>query len=268
MIEHVLVGIDVTVKGLSGVLIPLGFDAYVTNTQAFFLYNLIAVALLFFIVAFSGSKSEAAFCVLIPLFAGLFQWFGWLRMADSSQQSSLVVLTIICGLLGVFIYMNEQNKKTSGLPAPGSKLITVALFLMFFSAALTMTSGFTIFSPGASQPVPGTCAAGFSCDQYHNIDFETTSASLSQNQGLGGGVASAIAALPGAVVGAIILLLNIMVGVFLFPVVLNGIVEGIWHGVSGNVMYLGFLACLELAILVVYVLGFYELIRGAPGSTI
>jgi hypothetical protein len=265
--ELIIVGVDVMVKGLTGVLIPLGFDAFVSSTQAMYLYNLIAISLLFFIAAFSGPRSEAAFCIIIPIFAGMFELFGWLRMPTAAQQSSLVVLTIITALLGVFIYMNDQNRQTYGT-ATGSKVVVVALFLMFFSGALTLTSGFSIFPAGDNQPVPGTCAAGFACDAFNNIDFSTSSGALAQNGGLGGSISTALNTIPGATVGAFILLLNILVGVFAFPVVLNGVMEGIWHGISGNALYVIFLGIMELVILVIYALGYYELLRGTPGGTV
>lgn len=268
MIENTIVSIDVMVKGVSGVLIPLGFDAYVTPAQAMYLYNLISISLILFIAGFSSQKSEAAFCVITPLMAGMFIWFGWFRGATAADTQALIILTIICALLGIFIYMNDANRERHGIGGPGSKLITVALMLALFTASFTMISDFNIFPGGHPMPAAGTCAAGFSCDAYSNIDFTTTSSQFTNAGGLGGDVVSAVAGLASAIPTLIVMLLKMAVGVVAFPVVLNSILGGLYPGITDNGMYLAFLAVMEVVILSIYALGLYELVRGSPGSTI
>lgn len=268
MIENTIVSIDVMVKGVSGVLVPLGFDQYVTATQALYLYNLISISLILLVAGFSSQKSEAAFCVITPLMAGLFIFFGWFRAATVAETQSLIVLTIICALLGIFIYMNDQNKERYGSGGPGSKLITVALMLAFFTASFTMISDFNILPGGHPMPAAGTCAAGFTCDAYNNIDFTTTSSQFSNAGGLGGDVVSTVTGLASAIPTMIFLVLKMAIGVLAFPVILNGIMSGLYPGITDNGMYLMFLGVMEVVILAIYALGIYEFIRGSPGSTI
>jgi len=268
MIEHAIVAIDVMTKGLTGVLIPLGFDSYVSLTTATYLYNLISISLILFIAGFSSQKSESAFMIIVPIFSGLFIFFGWFRAATVAETQGLVVLTIICALLGIFTYMNDQNRTTYGSGGPGSKLINVALMLALFTGCFTLVSDFNILPGGHPMPVTGTCAAGFSCDAYNNIDFTTTSAAFSGNAGLSGDIVSAVAGLAAAIPTIIVMVLKMLVGVFAFPVILNGIMNGLYPGLVTNTVYLAFLGLMEVVILAIYLLGIAEFLRSSPGSTI
>jgi hypothetical protein len=198
----------------------------------------------------------------------MLEFFGWFRAATAADQTSLIVLTVICAVLGIFLYMNEQGRQTFGSGGPGSKFIMIALMLAVFTGCFTMVSSFSILPEGHPSTISGTCASGFACDQYNNIDFQTTSSQFGQNGGLGGDAVSAIAALPGAILSLILLVLKICAGIFLFPVILNGIMNGLYPGISSNAMWIVFLGVMEVAFFAVYALGVLELIRGSPGSTI
>jgi len=118
------------------------------------------------------------------------------------------------------------------------------------------------------MPVTGTCAAGFSCDAYNNIDFTTTSAAFSGNAGLSGDIVSAVAGLAAAIPTIIVMVLKMLVGVFAFPVILNGIMNGLYPGLVTNTVYLAFLGLMEVVILAIYLLGIAVFLRSSPGSTI
>lgn len=263
-----IVGISVIVKGASGILVPLGIENWVTASQAKYCYNLISVCILFFIAAFSSPRKESTFCVLIPITAGILLLFGWIQLATAAATQGFMFTTVVLGLLGVIIYMNDKNTETHGTIGPGNKLVTVALFIAFFSVGLTLASGFNLFPVGLPQPTAGTCVSGMSCDAFNNVDFQTMSGTLSRNGGLGGDIVSSLAALPGASLTALMMVLNIVVGVFVLPVVLNGIMEGIWPGISSYPQYMLFLGALEVAVLIIYIVGIYELISGRQGGTI
>jgi PKD repeat protein len=264
---HDYISVSVMTKGASGRLIPLGIENFVTATQATYLYNLISVCIILFIAAMSGPRSESAFTIIVPIFAGIFMFFGWLRLATPSQTTGLFYLVVIMGVFGVLMYMNDQNKEKYGTVGPGSKLFNVAVFLALFTASLTLASGFSIFTVGDTQPVPGTCAAGTSCDTYGNFDFTTTSSSLQSTGGLN--IASAAGWMVDNGLKMAVVLINVIVGVFAFPLVLNGVLNGIAPGISTNATYLLFLAFLELLIVFVYVFGAYEFFSKAPaGSTL
>jgi hypothetical protein len=266
--ETIIVGVSVITKGVSGIMVSLGIEDWVTAAQARYCYNLISVCALFFLAAFASARKESVFCIIIPIFTGVFLWFGWIQLATASATQGFMFTTVVMGLLGVVFYMNDRNREMYGTGGAGNKLITVALFIAFFSVGLTLASGFNIFPAGDIVAPPGTCISGMACDAYNNIDFSTMSGSLSQNYGMGGNLVSALAALPGITLSALVTLINVVVGVFFFPFVLNAVLEGIWHGISSNPVYLLFLAALEIVILIIYITGFYELISGRTGGTI
>jgi hypothetical protein len=275
MIENITVAGSLILK-VSGLSVSLGIEQFVTPVDAAFLYNLLSVAIIMFIAAMSGPRSEAAFTIIVPIFAGMMEWFGWLTITDpvtrlpsASATNGLVLLTVTMAVFGVFMYMNEQNKQNYGTLGPGSKLFNVAFFLLMFTAAITLTSGFSIFPAGNPQPIPGACAIGFTCDQYNNIDFNSNIGSISNSGGLLEGAASAVAALPAAIVSILILILKIIIGVIAFPLVLNEIVGGLYPGIQSNAAYAAFLIFMELGILLIYAQGFFELIyKPSGGSTI
>lgn len=266
MIENTLVAGAVLMKGPAGVLIPLGIELFVDTATTMYLYNLISVAIILFIASMSGPRSEAAFCIVVPIFAGIMEMFGWLRLATSSETLSLYILTVIMGLFGVFIYMNEQNKQTYGTYGPGSKMFNIAFFLVCFTASLTLISSLSIFPVGSTQPVPGTCAVGFTCDTYHNIDFNSNFQSIQKTGGVDVDILSAASGLINIGFSCVILILKIFIGVIAFPVILNSVLNGIFPGIETNAIYLVFLAVIEVVILSVYALGLYELFWKPAGG--
>jgi len=268
-ISHTVVSGTVMTKGLLGILISLGIESWVTITQAYFLYNLISVSIILFIAAMSGPRSEAAFTIIVPIFAALFMFFGWMRLSTPSQTQGLFYLVVIMAMLGVIMYMNDQNRQNYGTGGPGSKLFNIAVFLMLFTASLTVVSGGALFpDSSATQPVPGSCSVGTTCDTYGNFDMTATSTSLS-------GAASDIQAgsmLTGAIEMAwkmTLLIVSILVGVLYFPLTLNPIMNGIAPGIITNATYLVVVNFLALVVVIIYILGLYEFFSSKiAGSTL
>ena len=271
-VEIITVGGSVMTKGLLGILISLGIENWVTPTQAYYCYNLISVAIIIFIAAMSGPRSEAAFTIITPIFAGIFMYFGWMRLATPSQTQGLFYLVVMMAVLGVIMYMNDQNRQNYGTVGPGSKLFNIAIFLALFGACSTLISGFSVaelVSP-SSQPTPGTCPvgeSGFSCDQFNNIDVTTTTNSLKSTSVLDvGGAAGWIVENGGKI---LIVLINTVIGVFAFPWILGSTLNGIAPGITTSPAYLAIITLLQLAIFYIYALSMYEFINRAPaGSTL
>jgi hypothetical protein len=276
---HVVVAGSVVTKGLLGILVSLGIENWVTAVQAMFLYNLISISFIMVIAAMAGPRSEAAFCMVVPLIAGMFMGFGWLQLATVSDTRGLFFLVVVMFLFGVFIYMNEQNRDKYGIVGPGSKMFNLAIYLALFSVALTLISGFSVVSSvgsalglplSSSQPLSGTCQVGFTCDSLKNIDFTTMSANM-QASTTGGllGIASLAGWMTEATYSATVLLINIVVGIFLFPVVLDHTLNGIFPGISSFSGYIALMAGMELVILIIYAIGIYDFVTKAPqGSTL
>lgn len=266
---HTVVAGSVVTKGLLGILVSLGIENWVTSAQAMYLYNLISISFILIVAAMAGPRSEAAFCMVVPIIAGIFMGFGWLKLETASATNGLFFLVVVMFLFGVFIYMNEQNKDKYGVVGPGSKMFNLAFYLALFSISLTLVSGFSIFPMGASQPVPGTCQVGFTCN-LGNIDFTTMSTGMKAST-TGGlmGIASQAGWIAEATYNATVLLINIIVGIFAFPLVLNKTMNGIFPGISAYGGYVALMVGMEVVILLIYAIGIYDFVTKAPqGSTL
>jgi len=273
-IETVLVSGSVITKGTMGILISLGFENYVSVSMATYFYNIVAVGLILFIAAMSGQRSESAFCVIVPVFAGIFEWFGWLTVTDATTHMTsvtatrgLFLTTVVMAVLGIMLYMNDQNRTNYGVSGPGAKWLNVAFFLVFFNVGLTLVSGFSVFPLEGTQPIPGTCAVGYTCDAYNNVDFSSTANSIKDSGGLLSGVASVLSGFSTIAITAFIVIANIATGIVAFPIVLNSVINGIYPGIVTEPLYLIFLSGLEVVILTIYALGIFETtFKPSPGT--
>lgn len=267
--EVILVGGAVMTKGLLGILISLGIENWVSTTTAYYCYNLISVAIIIFIAAMSGPRSEAAFTIIIPIFAGLFTYFGWLRLATPAQTQGLFYLIVMMGVLGVIMYMNDQNRQSYGTVGPGSKLFNVAIFLALFGACLTLLSGFSVAGLVTPQtaPTPGTCYVGSTCDQFHNIDVTTTTNSYKSTSVVDIGNAVGWMAENGLKLA--MGLVTILIGALFFPAIMYSTLEGLFPGIGASPAYAAVLGILQITVLLIYMISMYEFFTKAPaGSTL
>ncbi len=268
-VETIIVGGAVMTKGLLGILISLGIENWVTTTQAYYCYNLISIAIIIFIAAMSGPRSEAAFTIIVPIFAGLFTYFGWLRLATPAQTQELFYLIVMMAVLGIIMYMNDQNRQNYGTVGPGSKLFNVAIFLALFGACLTLVSGFSVTGLVTSMPspTPGTCYVGSQCDQFHNIDVTTTTNSYQAAGALDVGSAAGWMAENGLKMA--VKLINILAGALFFPIIMYSVLNGLFPGIGSSAAYAAVLGFVQIVVLLIYIISGYEFFMKAPaGSTL
>ena len=242
MVYVVTVAGSVLMNGPTGYLVSLGLESILDSTTAIMMYNYIALSILFFIAAFAGSRNEARFCITVPIFAGIFVWFGWLKSPQPIQSLAVI---IICGLLGIMIYMNETNREKYGIKGPGSKLMNIILFIILFQAALGFTNSLNLFASGPSQVAGSQCSIGnqsigASCDAYGNIQLSSVS-TISQSGGLLAQIISVVAALPQMILTLIVFLIQIGIAIIGAPFVIAGTMEGLFPGISTNVAYIAFM---------------------------
>jgi hypothetical protein len=245
MVYYVTVAGNLIMNGPTGYLVSLGLESVLDATTATMMYNYVALAVLFFIAAFAGARNEARFCITVPIFAGIFIWFGWLHSPQPMQSLAVI---IICGLLGIMIYMNEMNHEKYGIKGPGSKLMNIVLFLVLFQAALGLTNSLNLFSSGPSQVAGSQCSIGnqgigATCDAYGNIQLSSVS-SQSQSGGLLANIISAVAALPMMVLTLIVFLIQMMAAIIGAPFLINATLEGLYPGISTQAAYIAFMVVL------------------------
>jgi hypothetical protein len=275
--QELIVSGSVITKPLLGLLISLHIEDYVSQVDAVYIYNLISVSVILFIAAMSGPRSEAAFCIVVPIFAGIFEWFGWLRATDAAThmpsntaQLGLMALTVVMGLFGVFLYMNDQNRQNYGTAGPGGKWMNIAIFIALFSVAGNFISGVAIFpSDHATQPFLGQCVAGVQCDTYGNIDMNKSVDSARGVSGANTDAVSVVAMLGNLAIGLVMMIVTIAVGMLALPLILNNIMVGIFPWLFGNTTLGLFIVLMEPVILYIYYLGALDLFyKPMPGTTL
>ena len=265
MVYYVEAAGQVMMHGPTGIMVPLGIENYFDLTTSLMFYNYIALGIIFFIAAMSGSRSESRFCILIPVFSGLMTWIGWLNSPDPAQTWAV---TIIAGILGIMIYMNDMNHEKYGIGGPGSKLLNVAIYLILFQASIGLIAGFGIFPGGSNIPSIDICNVGFECNQYRNIDLEASVAQINDSSGILDDIVSTVAQLPVVIWQSLVFLAKIAVSITFFSITLSGVMNTLYPGIVDNSTYLLFIAFLQLSIWAIYVLAIINWPSGSAERTI
>lgn len=265
MVYYVSAAASVMMKGPTGILIPLGIEQFLPIETALIMYNFISLGFIFFIAAMSGSRSESRFCVVVPIITGMFMYIGWLNAPNPAKAWAI---TIIAGLLGVAIYMNEMNHEKYGIGGPGSKLMNLVFFLIIFQAAFGLISNYNLIEMENTQPIPDVCNVGYNCDEYRNIDLSNSVTQYNESTGILSSVFNALTQLPTVVLQIIIFMINILAFVTFFPFMVGATLNGIFPGISTNVYYLAFAGVMNLAIWAIYVKGIGDYIRGTGDSSL
>jgi hypothetical protein len=235
----------------------LGIENVVDLATATMLYNYIAVGLILAMAAMVGPRGEGRMCVVLPIFAGVFTWFGWLHAPNPAQTYAVIVVT---ALLGIAIYMNEQNRERYGVGGPGSKLMNIVYFIILFQVALGIVSGMNLFSISGQQN-PNMCVVGNStwgatCDSNGLISLSSSVQSQSSSGGILQDIYSIGSAMISVGVAILTMMATIATAVVAFPIVLNGILgpilcqTGATTCITSDPIYLLFMAGLEAVLLV------------------
>jgi hypothetical protein len=218
-------------------------------------YNWISIAFIFLLGAISSKSYTRFFAVLIPVFAALFIWMGWLRSADPVSTWGIVVA---CGLIGVITYMKGSVRDKTGTSGPGSLIITIVFFLIILQTCVGVINITQVW--GGSNAAPTDQAA-----MNYNVDL---SKSIPVTTGTGGFWSDIMTTgtLIGDMVGATIkLLITIVVSLALFSVVINSIFPFIVESGPIGVVMLGLI---QLAIYLAYVIFFVQLFSKASPDAV
>jgi len=247
---------SVLMNGPTPFLISLGIENVVDLATATMLYNYIAVGFILAMAAMVGPRGEGRMCVVLPIFAGVFTWFGWLNAPNPAQTYAVIVVT---ALLGIAIYMNEQNRERYGVGGPGSKLMNIVYFIILFQVALGLVSSMNLFSmPGQQTPnmcVVGNSTWGAQCDSNGLISLSSSVNSQAGTGGIMQDIISMGSAMVGVGVALLQMIVTVGVAIVAFPIVLNGILgpilcQNTGTCITSDPIYLVFMAGLEAVLLV------------------
>jgi hypothetical protein len=248
---------SVLMGGPSPFVVSLGIENFVSLPTAYMLYNYIAIGFLLLLTAAVGPRGEARFCVTLPIFAGVFAWFGWLHAPNPAQTYAVI---IISGILGIAIYMNEVNREKYGVKGPGNKLLNIVYFLVLFQVATGVVTGMNLFDIGTTGPqatnmcVVGNNTWGAQCNSAGNVQIRESVASVSDSGGLLGDIMAMGSLLLSIGLALLKMLVTIALSIVAFPVILNGVIAPIFPGITANTIYLVFLGALEAVCLINFTL--------------
>jgi hypothetical protein len=121
------------------VLVSLGFENIpgVTLTKATSFYNWVSVGFLFLVGSMSSKRMTRFFAMLIPIFAGMFVYLGWLQ---SPTPAATIGVIAMCGILGVVVYMKGSLKENFGTGGPGSLVMNIMFYMMILQAVVGLVN--------------------------------------------------------------------------------------------------------------------------------
>ena len=149
-------GIGATDKGESGVLVPIGIPV-----QLVYVYTWISLGFLFLIAAGASQKNGEFWAILLPIFASMFVWWGWLVM-PTSQGIGIIFMS---GMLAIGIYFKGKQQEKFGIAGPGSPFLNIVFWMVIVQASIGLINATDLFS--------GTGNSSVTPLEYQNVDLTT-----------------------------------------------------------------------------------------------
>jgi hypothetical protein len=234
-----------------GMLIPLGIENWVPATTAIMYYGYISIFILVVLATFSGMSNESRFLVMVPYTAAGLVFVGWLQAPNAAGYWGSI---IGCCLFGTLLYINDMNREKYGTSGPGTKVLSVAIMIIVFEAAVVMMANPT-FSPFPDTTISGqsqsslTCSGyGYSCDSNGQIDLSASVSTVTSSGGANLDIISIGIWLAGMGVAMIKFLILILAAVFLF----SGVLLATYPVLAASPQAIIVLGIMQLAIWVIY----------------
>ena len=149
-------GAGETDKGESGVLVPIGIPV-----QLVYVYTWISLGFLFLIAAGASQKNGEFWAILLPIFASMFVWWGWLVMPTTQG----IGIIFISGMLAIGIYFKGKQQEKFGIAGPGSPFLNIVFWMVIVQASIGLINATDLFS--------GTGNSSVTPLEYQNVDLTT-----------------------------------------------------------------------------------------------
>ena len=240
-------GMGATFLGPAGVLLSLGIESVVSNlTLVTQLYNYWAMFTITVLAVMTSQRDEKFMAVLLPLWAGLCMFFGWLKYPDMSSGFGIIV---ICAAIGIMNYMNVTRHEKYGIAGPGNQIIKIFTFLVVFQCIIGFVNMSNIF-PSDVLPVASTNS------QYTNIDLNTEMTTLNSAGGFGLDIFDIGTIFYNMMVAALKIFLTMIISVAAISVVLAASFPWL---VQAGAIGVGFLVVLQFVIWIMYAFLIFQL---------
>jgi len=248
-------GMGLTFGGPAGVLVSLGIEYITSNpTLVYQMYNYAAIIPLF-ILAITASQRDARFVnILIPVWAGIMLFFGWLKYPDvngvpGSGVANAFALIVILIMLAIMTYMQETIHERFGIAGPGNKIIKIFTFIIVLQAVVVFMNTGAVFS--SIFPTGTQAISTGNTQQYLNVDMTYQMTGMSGSGGLLAQVVDIATATLQIAVAAIKMLLSVLIGIAAFSLILAAIFPWI---LQAGAIGAAFLVILQFAIWSMYLI--------------
>jgi len=196
-------GAGVTFLGPSGVLVPLWQDPTYN-----WIYTWISLGFLFLIAGTASQRNGEFWAILLPIFAAMFVWFGWLNMNNTEAQARLWGIVLCCAILAVAIYIKGKQQEKFGIAGPGSPFLNLVFWMIIIQASMGFINATGLFS--------GTGNAAVTPTQYQNVDLSASVPNIAQTGGFFDTITSDIYLLGAAAFSALTMLWKVLISVVYF----------------------------------------------------
>ena len=228
-------------KGPSGTMLDLGFQAAgVSTAQALNYYNWISIGLLYLIAAVAGSRDTRFFAILLPIFAGILYWIGWLTAVTGFDLSGMLVFL---GVLGAAYYMKDAMREKFGMGGAGSTIVTITFYIIILSAVVGLVNTSNLWGLGNMQ---------MSAAVNNSMTNVQLSSQVSDITGAGGILQN--------LVSDVMIFLSIMISIGIFSLTICQI----FPFITTSPMAMAFLVVLQVAIWLLYAKFIMDMFYKAP----
>lgn len=245
MVLYEMAGMGATLSGPAGVLVSLGVEKVVTTLPAITaIYNYFSIFTLLLISVMASQRDVKFISLIIPLWAGLCMFFGWLKFVDAGSGFGIIV---VCCMIAIMNYMQETRHEKFGIAGPGNTIIKIFTFVVVLQCVVVFVNSDAVFN--GLFPGGDTQRISASNNQYSNIDMSTQITSINNTGGLFAQIVDIVSASTQIAISALRLLGECLLSIGLFAVVLAQVFPWI---TDAGAIGVAFLVALQFAIWTMY----------------
>jgi hypothetical protein len=186
-----------TGKGIDGVMVPLGIPP-----DYLFVYTWISLCFLFLIAASASQRNGEFWAILLPIFAAMFVWWGWLAVPAETGMG----IIIMAAILAMGVYFKGKQQASFGIAGPGSPFLNIVFWMIIIQASIGFINGIGMFDQNTA-PTPL---------KYQTVDLAATVPAYAQTGGVGADIASTMFFAAQASYATVMLFWKIVIGIIYF----------------------------------------------------
>ena len=232
-VSYATQGAGETDKGADGVMVPIGIP--VTHL---YLYTWISLGFLALIAASAAQRNGEFWAILLPIFAAMFVWWGWLVM-PTAQGIGIIIMT---GVLAFAVYAKGKQQEKFGIAGPGSPFLNIVFWMVIIQASIGFINATGLFS--------GTGNSAVTPLLYQNVDLATSVPDIASTGGFFKDITADLYLMGAAGFSAMMMFWKVLLGIVYF----KGLVLSIAPFLADNTIVDLFLNVLTVGIDIVVVI--------------